>query len=128
MHTAIVCVASNINSGNLKLDEFVVRLKAQIDSSAVCSGIYATRSITDGVTPYYNLVASYRTPLSLPELTQMMKQWEKDAGRIHGQKEVALDIDVVVFDGIVVRPNDFDQSYFKTGYNALDQGLLCKEM
>ena len=64
----------------------------------------------------------------MEELGALMKRWEREAGRIAHSKSVPLDIDIVVFDGQVVRPRDFAQEYFKIGYRALDQVRSRREI
>ncbi|MDE5799782.1 MAG: 2-amino-4-hydroxy-6-hydroxymethyldihydropteridine diphosphokinase [Paramuribaculum sp.] len=128
MHEAIVCVASNTDDREVLIEAFKARVVGEIDATATFSPIYSTLSITDGITPYNNMVGCINCSQDMEELGALMKRWEREAGRIAHCKSVPLDIDIVVFDGQVVRPRDFAQEYFKTGYRALDQVRSRREI
>lgn len=121
MATAVVCVASNVADGEGIIAAFVSRLRCEIDHRAEFSPIYSTLSVTDGITQYRNMVARFVTEVDIAALTSTFKCWEADAGRVRGGNDVSLDIDIVLYDGEVVRPRDYTREYFITGYKALDQ-------
>ena len=128
MHEAIVCVASNTDEWEVLIEAFKARVVGEVDATPTFSQIYSTLSITDGITPYNNMVGWINCSQDMEELGALMKRWECEAGRIAHSKSVPLDIDIVVFDGQVVRPRDFAQEYFKTGYRALDQVRSRREI
>lgn len=128
MHEAIVCVASNTDAWDSVIEVFKTRTSNELDPEATFSPIYSTLSVTDGTTRYHNMVGRLSCDMTMDELGALMKQWEREAGRVPHSKVVPLDIDVVVFDGQVVRPRDFAQEYFKIGYKALDQGRSRRDI
>lgn len=128
MHEAIVCVASNTDVWESAIEVFKTRTSNELDPTATFSPIYSTLSVTDGTTQYHNMVGRLSCDLTMDELGAIMKQWEREAGRIPHSKIVPLDIDIVIFDGQVVRQRDFAQEYFKIGYRALDQGCSRRDM
>lgn len=72
--------------------------------------------------PYLNAVAFIESELDYPQLLAVTKDMEGDMGRKPEMKSrgvVPIDIDIVVFDGIVKRHRDFDASYFSVGYEQL---------
>jgi len=72
--------------------------------------------------PYINIVAVIESPVDHNTLQRYFKQLERDAGRCSGDKAtglVPLDIDIVLFNGDIIRPADFSRAYFKHGYSLL---------
>ncbi|MDE6384423.1 MAG: 2-amino-4-hydroxy-6-hydroxymethyldihydropteridine diphosphokinase [Paramuribaculum sp.] len=128
MHEAIVCVASNTDEWEVLIEAFKARVVGEVDATATFSPIYSTLSITDGITPYNNMVGRILCSMGFEELNGLMKQWEGEAGRIPRSKSVPLDIDIVIFDGRVVRPRDYSQEYFLSGYRALDHDRSRREI
>lgn len=117
--SAVVCVASNSQDATAQIKGFLLRLRSEIDPATRHSTIYVTPSITDGVTLYHNLVASFSTEMSAQLLTYTFKQWEIEAGRSHSSSVVTLDIDLVIFNGEILRPHDYSRDYFRIGYRQL---------
>lgn len=82
--------------------------------------------ITDDVSynsskKYLNCVSKVVSPLSTSEMIAITKQIETNAGRNKNieQKDVVLDVDVVVKDSEVLRPKDYNRDYFQVGYNEI---------
>ena len=72
--------------------------------------------------PYLNIIACIATELDYDSLRLRFKVLEREAGRTPSSKDVGLvplDIDIVVFNGEVKRPADFDRLYFQHGYSRL---------
>ena len=60
--------------------------------------------------------------MSMADVTEFLKQTESEAGRdsisdLEGRVE--LDLDLVIWDGRIVRPKDFERLYFNIGYRQL---------
>ncbi|MDE6802950.1 MAG: 2-amino-4-hydroxy-6-hydroxymethyldihydropteridine diphosphokinase [Muribaculaceae bacterium] len=73
---------------------------------------------------YANIVAAISTDFGYEELRRHTKELEVKYGRKPSSKapeEVALDIDIVIYNGEVVRPADFAQPYFIRGYRSLSE-------
>ena len=75
---------------------------------------------------YLNAVLKGRFALGVEELQRKCKEMESSLGRrptgVSG--EVAIDIDVVIFDGVVVRPVDYGRYYFTIGMDYLKNGRV----
>lgn len=71
---------------------------------------------------YYNAVACCQVDgdCSCDVLQDHLKHYEISAGRVRGAKNVLIDLDLVVFDGKIVRPVDFSRNYFSIGYRELN--------
>lgn len=73
-------------------------------------------------TGYLNVVARLLTPITYDALRARFKIMERQAGRKPGSKGeggVPLDIDIVIFEGEVMRSKDVNQAYFKHGAQLL---------
>ena len=71
---------------------------------------------------YYNVVAQLVSEPAYDELRCRFKSMEAEAGRRPDSKStgvIPLDIDIVIFNGEVVRPHDFRQNYFQQCYKGL---------
>lgn len=110
------------NSGNREehIEEAVVILKSLLDSVRV-SDVYETQALDGESAPYINAVMKGTTNLRLEDFIKVTKEIEKILGRrrIPGEDVVAIDIDVVIADGVNLRPKDYEQSYFQIGYKSL---------
>lgn len=89
--------------------------------SVKSSYIYTTPSVSAGDdSTYFNAVARCLTSLSAKELELRFKHWESDCGRRHEScdNSVAIDVDLVIYDGVVLRPRDAGCDYFLIGMNC----------
>ena len=72
--------------------------------------------------PYINAVARLEVSegIELQSVVETLKAVEQRLLRHHGSSGiVAIDLDLVVWDGKVVREGDFNRPYFARGYNEL---------
>ena len=86
------------------------------------SEIYETEALNGKDAPYLNSVVVGFTNMGYDETVEYMKKWEKQCGRTSDSKLkgiVPIDIDVVVWNETIVRPKDFEMSYFTRGYQQL---------
>ena len=83
---------------------------------------------TDGVgaksrgTRYCNAVATGHTDMSAGEITSLLKDYEQANGRVKGNREITIDLDLVVYGAEVLRPTDFAHTYFQRGFRQLASG------
>lgn len=122
MKEIFISVGSNYPSGEKCVRE-ALRFLEESFTDVKCSSVYMTPSVgTDDASVYYNAVVGCKidNDVSSIALQEMLKSYEVLAGRTHGSKEVIIDLDLVVFDGTVVRPVDFSRRYFTIGYEELN--------
>ncbi len=89
---------------------------------AVSSGIYSTRALNGHSPDYLNMVVRVSTLLSAEEVAALGKEFEKKCGRSCESKlrgVVEMDVDLVQYGKIILRPEEFTRSYFMTGFNRL---------
>ncbi len=115
MNTAVMAFGSNVA-------DKVGILQAAV-ASIECAVVEKSDIYTDD-NGYANIVAAVSTDLDYNSLRQYTKNLELRFGRKPSSKapeDVALDIDIVVFNGEIIRPVDFVQPYFCRGYCRLSK-------
>ncbi|MBD5328863.1 MAG: hypothetical protein HDS03_03070 [Bacteroides sp.] len=86
------------------------------------SDVYETPEVHGYGASYFNAVACGKTGLELEEFNRRLKVYERDCGRTDEariRKEVPIDIDIVIWDGEIIRPVDFSREFFRIGYEDI---------
>ena len=123
-HTAILGIGSNKKyAAEEAVGQIIVRLR-ELYSVDKESEIYTTRPFGksfSNLNDYKNAVIELTTLSNLSEFEAELKELEKDFGRDRGLKsdEVAADIDIVIWDGKILRPREVDRDYLSIGYNQI---------
>lgn len=124
-HEAVISLGSNVDGSVGIIRETISRL-CEIGDQIVVSELYQTPDISGSGVMYLNAVLKGRFALGVEELQRKCKEMESSLGRrptgVSG--EVAIDIDVVIFDGVVVRPVDYGRYYFTIGMDYLKNGRV----
>ena len=126
-HEAVLCMGSNCGDNHTAFGNALEAISgmAQVMSR---SEAYLTPAMSDSpehtpaLRPYLNMVLTIETSLCREELEKHLKQMEINAGRdaeCRRRGDVPLDIDIVVFDGRVIRPRDFNSGFFRKGFYSL---------
>lgn len=116
-----VCIGSNLPDGHKKVAEALSWL-TQILSQCRFHGPYPTEPYGEASAEcqYFNAVAIGNTSLSELSLNKAFKDYEHSHGRQPGNRNiVAIDLDLVVCNGRVLRQSDFEAPYFTEGFNRL---------
>lgn len=88
------------------------------------SSIYLTAPVSGVGEDYCNAVAicMVQKPDGAEEVTRRLKMYEAAHGRT--PQSVTIDLDLVIYDGEILRPKDFQREYFKRGFAELGVDLL----
>ncbi|MDE7412208.1 MAG: 2-amino-4-hydroxy-6-hydroxymethyldihydropteridine diphosphokinase [Muribaculaceae bacterium] len=118
-----ICISIGSNCGDRagNVEKAIAWLATQLRCLKE-SDIYETPEVYGRGTPYFNCVAIGETSLSSDEINSLCKEYEVSCGRDAEARlrgEVVIDIDVVIFDGEVLRPVDFSREFFKIGYDQI---------
>ena len=122
-------LGSNVANGDEKIRMAAVRLSESFRDFQL-SSVYRTANIKNADEFYFNAVALFHTNCDLGSLNRDMKELESALGRIRDEKgrgEVTMDIDVVIYDGKIIREKDFRQDYFQIGYKEIARGIESRE-
>lgn len=89
--------------------------------------IYETPALQGVGEPYMNAVVECECYCSFDELNARLKAYEMSCGRDTQCRErgmVPIDIDIVVWDDVIVRRKDFNCDFFKKGYDVIKSTKL----
>lgn len=118
---AVLCIGSNREPKISNVEKGLRNIRRLL-TNVSSSEIYETPEIYGKGAPYANAVVSGDTICGLDELNHILKQLELNAGRdaeARNKGEVPLDIDIVMWNGSVIREKDFRQSFFQIGFKFL---------
>jgi len=129
MNTFQILLASNSNAAE-HMAEAMERLVTIFPSDIRFSEVLESRAvnkageslINGGV--YLNAVCRACTEKPLDRVQQLMKEMETEMGRIRGSAAnglVAIDLDLVVWNGEIVRPWDAAQRFYQDCLNSLKE-------
>lgn len=123
LHDAVLSLGSNVAEADIMLNKAIARLRS-VGFDIVVSEFYNTPDISGSGVIYSNAVMSGRFSHDAASLQSLCKDIENSLGRSSMTPSVAIDIDIVVFDGNVLRPQDYGRDYFTIGMNYIEAGRL----
>lgn len=117
-HTAIISLGSNVKEKATILSNAIKLLDVKILSM---TQPYIDPDDNNETAPYLNVVALIETTHSYESIRLQFKDIEVQLGRDRSEEIVAMDIDIVVWDDEIIRPDDYNRPYFKHGLSNLTQ-------
>ena len=120
-HQCLLCMGSNTNRyAQLSVAREALRATfpdihfgEMMETEAVGSGFHS---------PFSNQLAKFSTTLSPDSVHDLFKELERRCGRIPEDKAqgvVKLDIDLLVFDNKILKPEDMEREYIRRGMSVL---------
>ena len=120
-HTCILCLGSNFyriahmayTQRELKKHFPTIRFSEEMETEAIGSRF---------LSPFSNQVASFETTLSSEEVRAILKQIERDLGRLPEEKPqgvIRIDIDLLMYDDCVLKPADLERDFVVEGLKSL---------
>lgn len=122
-HTAIICLGSNVADKEQRVRAAARHFGTLIHDIST-SGLCVSDDYTGLGESYVNMVVSGSTALSLDELIGESRAYEAAHGRTAVSKPsgiMPIDVDIVVFDGRILKPEQYSRAYFQTAYEACRQ-------
>lgn len=125
---AILCIGSNC-------DDRVANVTAGLEwLSGILhdfrhSPVYATPDCHGGMREYMNAVVSGLTDKTPYELERICKDYETACGRDSTARalgDVPVDIDLVIYDGSILRKKDYGSEFFQKGFLSLSASLAVQ--
>ena len=122
MHTCLLCLGSNLDAStrlsaarSALLSHFPdIRFSEEMVTEAIGSGF---------LSPFHNQVASLKTSLPAEQVRAILKSIEQGQDRLPKDKAqgiVKLDIDLLMYDDIVLKPKDMEREFVMEGMKSLD--------
>lgn len=108
--------AENVEHALLRMEEILTDFKK--------SEVYETKAVHGFGPAYFNAVVFGNTELDYNRFNSIIKRYERDCGRTPDAKirnEVIIDIDIVIWDGEIIRPTDFSREFFQIGYKEIKE-------
>lgn len=127
-NSVVLSLGSNSDDCKQRMDECKKWLSC-ILSDATCSDVYETPALNGKDKNYLNAVFVGYSEFPFDILHTRLKQYEKDCGRTALSKVtgiVPIDIDIVMWNGDILRRRDFEMSYFKIGWEQINND--CKNV
>ena len=124
MNNAVVLsIGSNSADRDAQMTNCIAWLRG-IATPTKLSSVYNSPASNGKDPDYLNAVAEITSTLTHPELTKLLKDYERQCGRTPQSKSlgsIPIDIDIVMWNGEVLRPKDFAQYYFAKGWNEINK-------
>lgn len=120
----VILVGSNHGSRESIVEAVMLRLSEMLDCFRRSPAMETPDAVGEAA-PYLNAVCSGFTDCPLERFTVLTKSLEKEWGRTAESKSaglVEIDIDVVMWGGVVLRPGDVSNDYFAIPFANLCGG------
>jgi 2-amino-4-hydroxy-6-hydroxymethyldihydropteridine diphosphokinase len=122
-----VLMASNTNA-RVNMETAIRRIDRLFDSRMQCSemlesaGIDKSGNVLDSGATYLNALCLIESDRSLEQVQSSLKVIEAEMGRVKGS-DVVIDLDLVVWNGEILRSWDVAQSYYQTCLDSLERTI-----
>lgn len=126
MNIAVLSLGSNSIDKESQMSNAIKHM-CQLFDKAVVSEIYEVPAHNGIDAPYLNSVMVVKTSMSKDITNVRLKQWEFECGRTLESKlqgSIPIDIDIVVWNGDIIRPVDYSRSYVSLGISKLLASLV----
>ena len=129
LHTCLLCLGSNLEGAtrlsaarHALLSHFPdIRFSQEMVTEAIGTGF---------LSPFHNQVARFTSPLDTESVRAILKQIERDNGRLPEDKTngiVKLDIDLLMVDDCVLKPKDLEREFVKQALPVILNGAERSE-
>ena len=121
VHHCLICLGSNYEYGK-RLEAASQALKLHFPDIVFGKEMETEAIGGTWLSPFGNQLAKFSTHLSAEEIRFILKQIEKDNGRMSEDKSqgiVKLDIDLLMYDDDILKPDDMKRDFIKQGLKEL---------
>ncbi len=122
MKQAVISIGSNAEDRGFRVQQAIEFLMGHFTGVSV-SDVYGTEAWNQpGAPGYFNAVFVGRTTADENSVIALLKGYEQEQGRTMTAEAngiVTIDLDLVMWDGRILRGNDFERPYFNVGYRQL---------
>ena len=123
IHKVILCLGSNMPEAATAV-ELAIRWLETILTDCRTTGPFATEPEGSDIAgrPYFNALVAGATTMDASQLISAAKEYERAHGRLPEHRStgnVAIDIDLVIFDNVIVDDVNYRSAYFRKGMELL---------
>lgn len=118
---AVLALGSNLEPKAARVLSAISWLQ-EIGEVESCTRPYETPPLGGGKKSYCNAVVKLNFNGTLEELEKLTKSYEIKMGRDEESRtrgDVPIDLDIVISNGTVLRPRDYNASFFLKGWHQL---------
>ncbi len=122
MNKLVISIGSNSNDKDWQVENCIAWLKTNL-SGVSTSKIYGTPASNRKDPDYLNAVMKAKCKEDFNEIQQKLKDYETVCGRTPLSKQVGdipMDLDIVIWNGNILRQRDFNQEYFQKGWQEIN--------
>jgi 7,8-dihydro-6-hydroxymethylpterin-pyrophosphokinase (HPPK) len=121
MNRLVISIGSNSRDREWQMKNGLEWLRSVL-SHIKESEVYNSAASNGRDADYLNAVVSASCRESLDDITAKFKEYENVCGRTPASKqtgEIPMDIDIIIWNDEIIRPNDYEHEYFKIGWNMI---------
>lgn len=114
-HEAVICFGSNV-PGRDEAISLARSLVETVATTVAVSPAHVSADICGRGCDYLNVAVRCATDLTLEGFSAKLAEFERLGGRTSDSKAsgiMPIDIDIVIWDGIVISPSDYSRPYFR---------------
>ena len=122
MNTIVISIGSNSRDRQWQVEHAIEWLNKHL-SGTKTSSIYNSEADNHRDPDYLNAVMTGECKRDFETISQKVKEYETVCGRTPASKlegNVPMDLDIMMWNGEVVRPVDFAKAYFQQGWNEIN--------
>ena len=123
MNKLVISIGSNSKDREWQVENCIKWLKSKL-SGVSHSEIYNSAASNGKDPDYLNVVMKAKCRENFDEINKKLKDYESVCGRTQLSKqtgEIPMDLDIIIWNGEIVRERDFNQEYFQTGWQQLEK-------
>lgn len=123
MNKLVISIGSNSKDREWQVENCIKWLKSKL-SGVSHSEIYNSAASNGKDPDYLNVVMKAKCRENFDEINKKLKDYESVCGRTPSSKqtgEIPMDLDIIIWNGEIVRERDFNQEYFQTGWQQLEK-------
>lgn len=120
-HKVILCIGSNVVDRCSRVREAALYLSGILENVEFTHP-YETPERDGADILYYNSVVAGYYKGDFNSLSNILKEYELMHGRdddARNRGDVPIDIDIVIWDGEILRPNDYQSAFFQKGFKSI---------
>lgn len=118
LHDVTLSIGSNSSDKQRQMSDALAWAAAEFTDVTI-SPVCTSSPMSGKGDAYLNAVVFGKTSYSADYINNIAKEYELKCGRVKGAPSVIIDIDVVCYDGVVLRPKDHEAPYYQACIEAM---------